>query len=115
MGRNRFKPTATFLNGYPLSSELLDWLKGKLYKAFSTRLRIVKERIVALSCLNESTFVDGCFFGIILSIFRTTGSTTPAFSLLNQWNPKVTRPFKLFCPSHLKPFISESGDSRCFI
>ncbi|KAL8099478.1 hypothetical protein AgCh_031926 [Apium graveolens] len=76
LGRKPVKtkyPTAAFLNGYPPLSELLDSLKGKgetvqgIFHAFTGP--VSKERIVVLSCLNESTFVDGCSFGSLLSIF----------------------------------------------
>lgn len=106
-------PTAAFLNGYPPSSELLGWLKGKgetvqgIFHSFTGP--VSKERIVALSCLNESTFVDGCSFGSLLSIFRTTGSTTPAFSLWI-WNPKV----KSLARSNSYVLIQTGAPEECY-
>lgn len=62
------------LNGYPLESAWTE--KGN--KAFFTRLRDLFQR-VALSCLKESTLVDGVFFYLYLELldqllpFETSG------------------------------------------
>lgn len=62
------------LNGYPLESAWTE--KGN--KAFFTRLRDQFQR-VALSCLKESTLVDGVFFYLYLELldqllpFETSG------------------------------------------